>query len=147
MLLFSYMSLLLTIWNNKIIDYNIFTQNNLIKTTNIYNSVILCKDINFKLIEAIKQKNIIYTYDEKISSTYNYNFLLTYLSNKYEYPIVTTKYNYFKPFQFNTEDILLIKIKEDIDDINKFIVTKKNMVKNEKHLFIENDHNQLFIRV
>ena len=145
MLLFAYINLLLTIWNNKIIDYNICP--NSIKTTNIYNSVILCKDINFKLIEAIKQKNIIYTYEEKISSTYNYNFLLTYLSNKYEYPIVTTKYNYFKPFQFNTEDILLIKIKEDIDDMDKFIVTKKNMVKNEKHLFIENDHNQLFIRV
>jgi len=145
MLLFAYINLLLTIWNKKIIDYNICP--NLIKTTNIYNSVILCKDINFKLIEAIKQKNIIYTYEEKISSTHNYNFLLTYLSNKYEYPIVTTKYNYFKPFQFNTEDILLIKIKEDIDNMDKFIVTKKNMIKNEKHFVIENEHNQLFIRM
>jgi len=145
MLLFSYISLLLTIWNNKIIDYNICP--NLIKTNNIYNSVILCKDINFKLIEAIKQNNIIYTYEEKISSTYNYNFLLTYLSNKYEYPIVTTKYNYFKPFQYNIEDILLIEFKKDIDDMDKFIVTKKNMIKNEKHFFIQNDHNKLFIRI
>ena len=147
MFVFSYLSLVLTIFGSKIfdkkiIDYNICTES--IKTTDIYNSIILCKDINIKLIESIKQKNIIYTYEDTILSPYNYNFLLIYLSNKYDYPIVTSKYNYFKPFQYNTQDILLMKIK-DIDD--KFILTKKNIIKNSKHFFIESNHSQLFIRL
>jgi hypothetical protein len=147
--------LLASIWSNKIIDYNIIDDHILDK--DIFDSVILCKDIALKQFKNLKNKNIIYTYEESILSQYTHNFLLTLLSSRYNWPILTNKHNYFKPFQYNTDDITLIKIEkynfnisieDHIYDTNeKFIFTKEILKKNTIQFLIENDHDHLFIRV
>jgi hypothetical protein len=151
---------LVSIWSNKIIDYNIINNNNYNKIDDkildkdIFDSVILCKDISLQSFKNIKNKNIIYTYEEPISSPQAHNFLLTLLASRYNWPILTNKHNYFKPFQYNNNDITLIKIEEFDDSKNrtnctneKFIMTKEILKKNSIHFLIENEHNHLFIRV
>ena len=147
--------LLVSIWSNKIIDYNIIDE--CILDKDIFDSVILCKDISLKSFKTIKNKNIIYTYEDIISSPYTHNFLLTLLSSRYNWPIITNKHNYFKPFQYNTDDIALIKIEKSnfnrsiedhiYDTTETFIFTKKILKNNTIQFLIENDHDHLFIRL
>jgi hypothetical protein len=145
---------LVSIWTNKIIDYNTLLINNKILDTDIFDSVILCKNLSLQLFKNIKNKNIIYTYEEPImQSPQTHNFLLTLLSSRHNWPILTHKHNYFKPFQYNINDISLIKIEKynfniSIDDTTeKFIMTREILKKNTIQFLIENDHDHLFIRV
>jgi len=154
---------LAAIWSNKVIDYNVINSNSInsiddrISNGDIYNSIILCKDLSFQTFKDIKNKNIVYTYEETLPSQYSHNFLLTLLSSRYNLPIVTTKHNYFKPFQYSINDLALLKIEEvqpitniyespTNETFGQFKITKEILKKNNFQFLIENEHTHLFIR-
>ena len=164
---------LVTLWSNKIIDYNVINTNvcNTIDPKNIFNSVILCNDIQLQMIEYLKQNNTIYIprialnggamaplgskYLDTNSAQYNYNFLLVLLSTMYNMPILTLKQNHFKPFQYSNYDITLLQLKSKLKNnasidfllmdylsINYFLIEKNN-----KQFFVDNNNANLFIKV
>ena len=179
---------LMTLWSNKIIDHNVLHTNvcntnvcntnvcntnvcNTIDPKNIFNSVILCNDIQFQMIEYLKQNNTIYiprialnggamapldsNYLDTKSSQYNYNFLLVLLSAMYNMPILTTKQNYFKPFQYSIYDIKLLQLKSKLKKnssidfllMDYLSINYLFLEKNNKQFFVDNNNANLFIKV
>jgi len=146
---------LVSIWSNKIIDYNIVVNTNYNriddrdKNEDNFDSIILCKDISLKAFKNLKNKNIIYTYEENTPSKHTHNFLLTLLASRYNILILTSKHNYFKKFQYNFNDVSLIKIEEIKNNKTNdyFIFSKEYIQKNTINFLIENEHNHLFIRI
>jgi len=154
--MFLFAALLVALWSNKIIDYNLQSQ---IDPNHVFNSVILCNNIKFQMIEYLKQNNTIYTYPESRSlssvSQYNYNFALILLSTIYNMPIITTKQNYFKPFQYCINDIKMLKLKSKLENnpsidfllMDYLLIDYLLIEKNNKQFFVDNNNVNLFIRV